>query len=58
MKRSLRYLKYDRFTQADIHELAPHLLDALLTKIESAETADKIAENEYLMRCARLVSLC
>ncbi|KAF9816482.1 hypothetical protein IEO21_04087 [Rhodonia placenta] len=43
------------FTQADIHELAPHLLDALLTKIESAETADKIAENEYLMRCAMRV---
>ena len=40
-----------RFTQADIHELAPHLLDALLKKMESAGTPEKIAENDYLMKC-------
>ena len=41
----------DRFAQADIHEIAPDLLNALLTKIESAGTAEKVAENEHLMKC-------
>ncbi|KAH9931314.1 armadillo-type protein [Fomitopsis serialis] len=43
------------FTQADIHELAPHLLDALLKKMESAGTPEKVAENDYLMKCAMRV---
>ncbi|EPS95676.1 hypothetical protein FOMPIDRAFT_1025652 [Fomitopsis schrenkii] len=45
------------FTQADIHELAPHLLDALLKKIESAGTPEKIAENDYLIKCVMRVIL-
>lgn len=42
---------WDRFTQADIHEIAPQLLDAVLNKIEGAGTAEKVAENDYLMKC-------
>jgi exportin-2 (importin alpha re-exporter) len=40
-----------RFSQADIHEIAPGLLNVLLTKIESARTAEKVAENDHLMKC-------
>ena len=40
-----------RFTQADLHEVAPQLLDALLSKIEKAPTPEKVAENDYLMKC-------
>ncbi|KAH9947043.1 Cse1-domain-containing protein [Amylocystis lapponica] len=43
------------FSQADIHEIAPHLLDALLKKVEGAGTAEKVAENDYLMKCAMRV---
>jgi hypothetical protein len=43
-----------RFSQADIHDLAPQLLHASLTKIESAGTAEKVAENDHLMKCERL----
>jgi exportin-2 (importin alpha re-exporter) len=46
-----------RFAQADIHDLAPNLLAALLAKIESAGTAAKVAENDYLMKCTTF-SLC
>lgn len=40
-----------RFNQGDIHEIAPSLLDALLNKIEKAGTPEKVAENDYLMKC-------
>jgi exportin-2 (importin alpha re-exporter) len=43
------------FAQADIHDFAPSLVDALLTKIEAPGTAEKIAENEHLMKCAMRV---
>ncbi|KAI0749865.1 armadillo-type protein [Daedaleopsis nitida] len=43
------------FTQADVHESAPPLLDALLSKIEKAPTPQKMAENDYLMKCAMRV---
>ncbi|GLB42771.1 putative importin alpha re-exporter [Lyophyllum shimeji] len=39
------------FAQADIHEFAADLADALLTKIESAGTPEKVAENDHLMKC-------
>ena len=41
-----------RFSQADIHDVAQSLLDALLAKIEGAGSAEKVAENDYLMKCA------
>lgn len=40
-----------RFTQADVAELAPYILDALLNKIEKESTPEKVAENDYLMKC-------
>ncbi|KAG6917213.1 hypothetical protein DXG01_003418 [Tephrocybe rancida] len=43
------------FAQADIHDFAADLMDALLTKIESAGTAEKVAENDHLMKCAMRV---
>ncbi|KAH0580356.1 hypothetical protein H2248_001858 [Termitomyces sp. 'cryptogamus'] len=43
------------FAQADIHDLALSLVDALLTRIESAGTAEKVAENDYLMKCVMRV---
>ncbi|TFK45700.1 importin alpha re-exporter [Heliocybe sulcata] len=43
------------FTQADVREFAPALLDILLSRIESGGSAQKVAENDYLMRCAMRV---
>ena len=40
------------FAQADIHEVAPALIDALLKKVEQGATPEKVAENDYLMKCA------
>jgi hypothetical protein len=40
-----------RFTQTDIHDLSPALLDAILSKIEGAGSAEKVAENDHLMKC-------
>jgi CAS/CSE protein, C-terminus len=46
------YLHINRFTQADIHEHATSILVALFNKIESAgAVAEKVAENDYLMKC-------
>ncbi|KAF9036301.1 CAS/CSE protein [Panaeolus papilionaceus] len=39
------------FAQADIHESAPALINELLSKIESATTPEKVAENDHLMKC-------
>ncbi|KEP50401.1 putative importin-alpha export receptor [Rhizoctonia solani 123E] len=43
------------FAQADIHDFANDILSALLVKIESGETPQKIAENDYLMKCVMRV---
>lgn len=40
-----------RFTQADVREIASHLLNVLLGKIEKAGTPERVAENDYLMKC-------
>ncbi|KAF8963542.1 importin alpha re-exporter [Flammula alnicola] len=40
------------FAQADIHDSALELIDALLTRIETARTPEKVAENDHLMKCA------
>lgn len=45
------------FAQADIHEFALSLVEGLLTKIESAGTAEKVAENDHLMKCLMRVIL-
>ncbi|GBE78774.1 Importin-alpha re-exporter [Sparassis crispa] len=43
------------FSQADVQDIAPPLLDALLSKIEKAGTPEKVAENDYLMKCVMRV---
>lgn len=43
-----------RFNQEDIREITPQILDTLLSKIESGGSPEKIAENDYLMKCERL----
>lgn len=43
-----------RFSQTDIHETAGDILRALFAKIRTQRTPQKIAENEYLMKCELL----
>ncbi|EGN91830.1 hypothetical protein SERLA73DRAFT_100047 [Serpula lacrymans var. lacrymans S7.3] len=43
------------FSQADIHDFASDLLDAILSKVEAAGTPEKVAENDHLMKCAMRV---
>lgn len=43
------------FAQADIQAFAPDILESLLLKLESATTPEKVAENDYLMRCVMRV---
>ncbi|KDQ49269.1 hypothetical protein JAAARDRAFT_201016 [Jaapia argillacea MUCL 33604] len=43
------------FTQADVRDFAPELLNVLLAKIESAGSPEKVAENDHLMKCAMRV---
>ncbi|KAJ2925300.1 hypothetical protein H1R20_g11761, partial [Candolleomyces eurysporus] len=45
------------FSQADIHDSAAELLNALLGKVEAGGTPEKIAENDHLMKCAMRVIL-
>ncbi|KAJ7623365.1 CAS/CSE protein [Roridomyces roridus] len=54
---SIRREGANLFAQADIHDLAPSLLATLLSKIESAGTAEKVAENDHLMKSAMRVIL-
>ncbi|PPQ86179.1 hypothetical protein CVT25_006922 [Psilocybe cyanescens] len=39
------------FAQADIHDSALEMIDALLSRIEAARTPEKVAENDHLMKC-------
>ncbi|KAI9569377.1 armadillo-type protein [Boletus coccyginus] len=43
------------FTQADVHDFAADLLNAVLAKIEGAGTPERVAENDHLMKCAMRV---
>ncbi|TDL23186.1 Cse1-domain-containing protein [Rickenella mellea] len=45
------------FAQSDVREIAPDIINAALTKVESGGTPEKIAENDYLMRCIMRVIL-
>lgn len=42
---------FHRFDQSDVRETAPSILNALLLKIESGRTPEKVAENDYLIKC-------
>jgi hypothetical protein len=39
------------FSQADVRPFAQDILMALFTNIERGQTPEKMAENDYLMRC-------
>ncbi|KAG8695927.1 importin-alpha export receptor [Ceratobasidium sp. 395] len=43
------------FAQVDIHDFANDILVALFAKIESGGSPEKIAENDYLMKCVMRV---
>ncbi|KAI5826864.1 Cse1-domain-containing protein [Schizophyllum commune Tattone D] len=45
------------FAQADIHDHAPGMIDAVLKKIEAGGTPEKVAENQHLMRCIMRIIL-
>ncbi|TFK20990.1 importin alpha re-exporter [Coprinopsis marcescibilis] len=45
------------FSQADIHDSAPELIAALLSRIEAGGTPEKVAENDHLMKCTMRVIL-
>ena len=45
------------FNQEDIRELAPSIIHSVLTKIEAGGTPEKIAENDFLMKCKSLILL-
>jgi exportin-2 (importin alpha re-exporter) len=46
------------FDQASIRPFAQDLVDTLLLKIASAGSAEKIAENDHLMKCLHTLSPC
>ncbi|KAL1949825.1 hypothetical protein VTO73DRAFT_8706 [Trametes versicolor] len=43
------------FSTVDVKEIAPQTLDALFSRVEKAPTPEKVAENDYLMKCAMRV---
>ncbi|KAJ3756512.1 CAS/CSE protein [Lentinula raphanica] len=45
------------FAQADVREFASDLLGVLLAKVERAGSAEKVAENDHLMKCVMRVIL-
>jgi hypothetical protein len=47
-----------RFSSSDIHGVALDLINTILTKLESAGSPEKVAENDFLMKCkCRLVHI-
>jgi hypothetical protein len=40
-----------RFAQADVHDFAQSLRDALLTRIKAGVSPEKVADNNYSMKC-------
>ncbi|KAJ7050487.1 importin alpha re-exporter [Mycena amicta] len=52
---SIRRDNANLFAQADIHDFAADLVVALLMKIQSAGTPEKVAENDHLMKCTMRV---
>jgi exportin-2 (importin alpha re-exporter) len=45
-----------RFSSADVQPFALQLLNVLLTKIENQQSPERVAENDFLMRCAFVIS--
>ncbi|OCB87264.1 Cse1-domain-containing protein [Sanghuangporus baumii] len=51
--------RHSRFNQEDIREpeVAPQILNAILSRVESDWSVEEIAENDYLMKCVMRVIL-
>ncbi|KAI0077557.1 Cse1-domain-containing protein [Panus rudis PR-1116 ss-1] len=45
------------FSQVDIQDVAPEIINVILAKIEQAQVPAKVAENDYLMKCVMRVIL-
>jgi exportin-2 (importin alpha re-exporter) len=45
-----------RFSSTDVQPFALQLLNALLSKIEAQQSPERVAENDFLMRCAPVIS--
>lgn len=45
-----------RFSSTDVQPFALRLLNALLSKIEVQQSPERVAENDFLMRCALVIS--
>jgi exportin-2 (importin alpha re-exporter) len=48
--------RISRFSSADVQPFALQLLNALLSKIEAQQSPERVAENDFLMRCAPAIS--
>ncbi len=46
---------YLRFSFMDVQPFALHLINALLSKIETQQSPERVAENDFLMRCAPVI---
>lgn len=44
-------VSYCRFSQDDVRPFAENILMALFSNVEKGGTPEKIAENDYLMKC-------
>ncbi|KDQ12400.1 hypothetical protein BOTBODRAFT_34372 [Botryobasidium botryosum FD-172 SS1] len=54
---SIRHGIQPLFSHTDIQGFAPNILSALFGKIEAGGTPEKVAENDYLMKCVMRVVL-
>ena len=45
-----------RFSSTDVQPFALQLLNALLSKIQAPQSPERVAENDFLMRCAPVLS--
>ena len=45
--------RYSRFKPEDIQPFSAELIDTILTKLESAGSPEKVAENDFMMKCKR-----
>lgn len=46
-----RMSHYSRFAPEDIQPFSAELIDTVLTKLESAGSPEKVAENDFMMKC-------
>ena len=53
LKSRLLTLGYSRFKPEDIQPFSAELIGTILTKLESAGSPEKVAENDFMMKCKR-----